>query len=378
MLDALSRLYRTKTLLSCVLLVATGVGLMLLESAITRRPSLHWLQPVPLQELGGILIGGGVLSVWLDQFLSREQDEIDEQRLRRLLHEQAPAMRDAVLDAFAANSEDLARVATPETLDQIIANSLAMRLGDDQFATEIYDDIRAQAVGASERWYDASLSIDLTPATNARAGQHFLVTVRWEYTVMPRHAQRRFVCLSDRDEYAELVSERGPTSAWYLKPASGIDAGTPAAFELLRFTVNGENRPIRRAQRKNGQLYTASVGTDHVAAGQPVVISYTYRTVTSRAGHLLFFDIEQPTRDLRVDFDYGGCGIASVSALDLVPSVRRARIERPSDTTRSILRVDIDGWVFPRSGVAFVWTLDAEIKAKRSTTLKHREERAPS
>lgn len=365
MRDLLDRLYRTKLVLSCIILVGLGILLLVLGNWVSRTTSHHWLTLLPINEFGGILVGGGLLSVWLDHFLSREQDEIDELRLRRLLHEQAPAMRDAVLEAFAANNEDLQRVATPETLDRIISNSLALRLDDPEFAEEIYTDVRDQAIGASERWRDASLSIELSPAASSgaqnAAGERFIVTVRWEYTVVPTHPQRRFVCLSDRDEYAELAADRGDTSAWYLKPENGVDASTPDAFELVRFAVDGEERTIRRAVRKKGQIYTATVGQDLVSAGKPVTIAYTYRTTTRRAGHLLFFDIEQPTRDLRVDFNYAGCGIASVSTLDLIPSVRPTRIERPTAALPdSAVRVDLDGWVFPRSGIAFVWTLEAE------------------
>jgi len=358
--NVLDRLYRTKMILSCLLLVIGGIGLLVVSRAIDQHAGPAWLRALPVGELGGILVGAGVLSVWLDHFFQREQQEIDEFRLRRLLHEQAPAMRDAVLEAFAANNEDLERVATPETLDRIITNSLALRLHDPQFAAEIYTDIRDQAVGPSERWHDASLSIDLSPTEKAD-DTYFAVTVRWEYTTIPIHPQRRFVSLSDREEYAELASERGATSAWYLKPGGGIDASSPRAFELLRFAVDGEERHIRRAQRKNGQIYTASVGDEHIRAGKPVTVTYTYRTVTRQDGHLLFFDIEQPTRDLHVDFDYSDCGITSISALDLVPSVRRTRIERtPKSLHQSSVRVDLDGWVFPRSGVAFVWTLQRE------------------
>jgi len=173
-------------------------------------------------------------------------------------------MRDAVLEAFAANHEDLERVATPELLDNLIANGLAMRLGDQQFASGIYTDIRDQAIAASERWHDASLSIELAPfpagkgSGSARTpttaiGELFSVTVRWEYTTVPKHAQRRFVCVSDRDEYIELTQERDSTSAWFINPANGVDASRPEAFELQRFTVNGEERPIRRSSRKTAQ-----------------------------------------------------------------------------------------------------------------------------
>ena len=108
-------------------------------------------------------------------------------------------------------------------------------------------------------------------------------------------------------------------------------------------------------------------------AGKPVTISYTYRTVTTQAGHLLFFDIEQPTRNLRVEFDYSRCAISNVSALDLIPSVRPTRIERtPAPLPPGTVRFDGDGWVFPRSGIAFVWTLEGELHGKQGRpTMEH-------
>ncbi len=378
MQDTFSRLYRTKAILSCLILVASGT--VLLVVARTLSDAEGWISLVPVGELGGILVGAGVLGVLVDAYLRREQEAMDELRLRQIMSEQAPAMRDAVLEAFAANHEDLRRVATPELLDQLIANSLAMRLGDEQFASEIYADIRDQAIRAAERWHDASLSIQLSPSPagegsgqartgTSTTGELFIVTVRWEYITTPKHAQRRFVCVSDREEYDELVREKDSTSAWRINPDHGIDASSQAAFELLRFTVDGDERPIRRSARKDSQTYTASIPAEVLAAEKPVTIAYTYRTLMTRSGHMVFFDVEQPTRDLRIDFDYSDCGIATVSTLDLVPSVRPTRIERsPKELPGQVIRLDFDGWIFPRSGVAFVWTLDSEHpEARRST-----------
>jgi hypothetical protein len=365
-------LHRTKLILSCVLFVSGGAVLI----AIGRQlgDEAGWTSWVPWSELGGVLVGAGILSVGLDAYLRREQEAIDELRLKQLFTDQAPAMRDAVLEAFAANHDDLKRIATPEMLDQLISNSLALRLHDAQFAREVYTDIRDQAVSAKERWYDASLSIDLEPHPMGRSSakgaasrsrhtrQYFSVTVRWEYTTTPAHAYRRFICLSDRDEYAELLQDSDATSAWFINPASRVDPTAPESFELLRFTVDGEERPIRRTTRKAAQTYTASVGAEALRADKPVTVAYTYRTLMAQDGNFLFFDIEQPTRDLNVAFDYSGCGIASISTLDLVPSVRPTRIEAPPDAgSDETVRVDIDGWIFPRSGVAFVWTLDNEL-----------------
>ncbi|MEU3010221.1 hypothetical protein [Nocardia asteroides] len=89
---------------------------------------------LPWSELGAILFGAGLFSFWLDSYFERECSEVDEARLRRLLVEQAPARKEAVIKGFAFESEDLRRVATPELLDNIIGSSLALRLGDDEFA----------------------------------------------------------------------------------------------------------------------------------------------------------------------------------------------------------------------------------------------------
>lgn len=381
MRSVINRLHRTKLVLSCVVLAVIGGTLI----ALGRHATTGWTSWLPLTEFGGILIGAGVLSIGLDAYLRREQEAMDEVRLRHLLAEQAPALRDAVLDAFAANHDDLKRIATPQLLDDLIANSLALRLNDPQFAREIYTDIRDQAIAAAERWHDASLDIRLEPLPMGRSDTegvtrhsskrpYFAVTIRWEYTTIPAHAHRQFVCLSDRDEYAELVAERGPVSAWFINPVSGVDATAPETFQLLHFAINGEERPIRRSARKTAQTYTAIIGADHVAAGKPVTVTYAYRALMAQTGHLLFFDIEQPTRDLQVSFDYQDCDIASVSTLDMIPSIRSTRVETPVDTkTPGIIRVALDGWVFPRSGIAFVWTLEQEVAA-----VAHRRRRPPA
>ena len=68
----------------------------------------------------------------------------------------------AVVAGFAIHPEDLRRGATPELLDDIAANVMALRLGDEQFAREIYRDIRDQAIRAAERWYDVAVRVRLS------------------------------------------------------------------------------------------------------------------------------------------------------------------------------------------------------------------------
>jgi len=101
--------------------------------------------------------------------------------------------------------------------------------------------------------------------------------VQWDYTVTPSHPVRKFVCTSDRDEYNDLISDAPATSAWFMTPRPGFPASARNSFELVQFSVDGEERKIRRSERKAGQTYSVDLGDDVVRDGRAVRINHTYR-----------------------------------------------------------------------------------------------------
>ncbi len=357
---------RLKTTILGLVSFGIGIALLTIARAAEGNPSWAWLSFWPLGELGGILVGAGVLGIAWDYFDGRDRERREDARLRRLLKESAPDFRDAVVKGFAVDSEDLKRVATPELLDEIASNVLALRLGDRAFASEVYADIRDQAIRAPERWHDVDVSIRLSSIDerSTSGAPRFDVSVTWSYTVIPSHAVQRFACVSDKEEFFELISDVPSTATWFMTPRPGFDASQRDAFELVEYTVNGERRSIRRAQRKTGQTYSVNIGEELVREGKPVQITYIYRTITPQHGHLLHFDIEQPTKNIKVEFDYSAVAISHVSVLDLIASSKRSQVLRtPESLPGKTITVDFDGWVFPRTGFAFVWTLQEELTA---------------
>lgn len=318
----------------------------------------------PWTEVGGTLLVAGVLGLGIDYALGKDREARDTARLKRVLAETSPNMRDAVIQGFAFGNDDLVRVANPEMLDDIIRNSLSIRLGDATFADEVYRDIRDQAIRAPERRHDARVEIRLSPLSgipdrstagapveSATGSPLCDVTVRWEYSVVPKHPVHRFAVTSDRAEYGEISRDDNGTSAWYLTPKPSLDAASWTAFELVQYSVNGEDRPIRRATRKNGQIYTVPLRLDESEAEEPVIVAFTYRTVTEQRGNLLYIGIDQPTHGIDIELDYSDCGIERVSVLGFIASSQATRIERtPDSVTGQSVRVGFDGWALPRSG----------------------------
>ncbi|MEV6254656.1 hypothetical protein AB0L97_15510 [Nocardia sp. NPDC051911] len=365
--DALNRLLRTKKLLAVVVLFVTGVGLMAVGKSLPAGRELGWLSWVPWSELGALLVGAGLLGVWLDGYFEREKQEADEARLRRLLIEQAPAMKEAVIKGFAFADDDLQRVATPELLDEIIANSLAMRLKDREFARELYTDIRDQAVQSIERWHDVKLSVRITTPTSDTAHamstdpSRLVITVRQEFTTVPSGTVRRFVSVSDADEYRALTHDPASTFAWYYNPTSGIDAGAKEAFELVQFTVDGEERAIRRSARKGAQTYSVNLGLSDGHRTRPRTIAFTYRLQPAPQSRWLQFTVDQPSRGINIDLDYSDTDIAYVNLIDFIASSHKTVVTKSPETVPGrTIGLQFDGWVMPRSGVAFVWVKNDE------------------
>ena len=375
--DVLNRLLRTKKILAGLVFVFVGITFMTAGSAIPAVRELGWLNALPWTELGGILFGAGLFSLWLDSYFERERGEADEARLRRLLIEQAPAMREAVIKGFAFEDEDLRRVATPELLDNIIGSSLAMRLGDDEFARELYADIRDQAVQSVERWDDATISIRLSMLRrNPEGVPHpslsdggLGITVTQEYTTVPASDVRRFVSVSDIEDYRALSHDPATTFVWYYNPTSGIDASAKDAFELVQFTVDGEERPIRRSSRKDSQTYSVNLGVDGDPK-RPRTIGFTYRLQQAPHSRWMQFYVDQPTRGVDIELDYSDTDIAYVNMIDFIASSQKSiRSKTPDSVPDKKVGLRFDGWVMPHGGVAFVWVRERDLAAKAEQTM---------
>lgn len=355
----LHRLRKAKAALLAVSLTFAGVLLMMLNGwmANLNLGAWSWLHSLPLGELGGTLFGAGLLSTLFEYTFRRDQEEAVVARFRQTIHDEAPTLRDALIEAFRFDREDLERIATPELLDDLARTSLGLRFGDPAFGREVYADIKHQAIAAEERWYDARVDATLgIPRVRGIASNPFFdLTVRWEYTVTPKHRFRKFAVVSDRRRYEELVAQRGETSVWFRRPTPGFDVSDPEVFTLEQFTIDGVDVAFERQADDVSQVYAVDLGEEVVRAGKPVVIAFRFRTAAPAAGHSFHLNIDRPTKGLDVELNYDPAAVAQVSLMDFASRGDGGRISDEPDT--STLRYRYDGWLFPRAGLVFAWSL---------------------
>lgn len=138
----------------------------------------------------------------------------------------------------------------------------------------------------------------------------------------PKHRFRKFVVVSNRQRYEELVAQRGETSVWYRRPIPGFDVSDPEVFSLEQFTIDSVDVAFQRHADSTSQVYVADLGDEVIRAGKPVVVAFRFRTRTRQQGHVVHIDIDRPTRGLDIEFHYGDAAVAEARMLDLPRSVR--------------------------------------------------------
>ena len=357
-----ARLRKTKAALLATVLTLAGVLLIMLNSWLSTLSlgNWSWLHALPLGELGGTLFGAGLLGTLFEYSFRKDQEAATTRQFRQIIHDEAPAMRDAVIEGFRFDTEDLRRIATPRLLDELAVNSLGMRFGDAAFGREVYGDIKHQAITAEERWYDARVDATLgIPRVRSVAPNPFFdLLVRWEYTVIPKHRFRKFAVVSDRQRYDQMVAERGETSVWFRRPSPGFKVNDPEVFSLTQFTVDGVELSFERQTDDVSQVYVVDLGEERVRQGEPVVVSFTFKTKTPRDGRLVHIDIDRPTKGLEVEMKYDPSVVAAMRVMDFASRGDGGRVSEEADA--SALRYRYDGWLFPRAGLVFAWTLADE------------------
>ena len=360
------RLLKTKAALLAVSFTLIGVLLIMLNAwlATLSLGDWSWLHHLPLDEVGSPLLGAGLVSTILDYSYRRDQEDVAIQRTQQAIIDLSPAKLWSVLcEGLTRHPAEPARLTTPERLDEAAAAIMAQRLGNEQFAREIYTDIRDQAIRAAERWYDVEARVRLSTAVErSTAGTPLLdVTVEWEYTTVPSDSERRFACVSDRAAYNALRGDIPATSTWFMAPRPGMDARSQESYELLELTVDGRPQPIRRTVQETGQTYRVRLD-DAAQSGEPVRIRQIFRTSTPAWGHRLFFKLPQPARNMSLAVDYTNTSIADIRVSDTIATFQPSQLVRtPAAAVGKVISLSARGWLLPKTGFAVTWTLESEL-----------------
>jgi len=279
-------------------------------------------------------------------FVHKGKPDTVEPRLRRIFipdEEKSISRIDSMIRrCFQAKARD------EELGDAIYYEMFEALFGKEDRQLELRDhfryDIHVRDFSAEER------------TANGQAENYFKVTTRIEYTKTLRNEVFLIGCAMNNRQLAALFADARCEYRWLLSEQN--NPFKESDFQVERVRVDNEDVPIIRSG-KTERGYEVWCGGDALnrKLGRSVKIEIEVVTRKSKGSNVFSVFIVYPTRGLEITFNHGETGMKNVREVSFF-SGRHPNPEVTKEDGKSVrIKVGDKNWIFPTSGVIFIWDL---------------------
>jgi ABC-type multidrug transport system fused ATPase/permease subunit len=164
----LHRLYLSHLALLAVVTFVVGLATLILANVPDSPLSRGWIRVLPAKDIGSAFLSTAIIIVAFEYFYREEAELRAEERSKKLFPAQAAAVMSDLYQRIGSDDGLVFSMLSTETIDKIITNSLARRLGEADLAREVYTDLRNQVIASAERWRDSRSPSVFRGMTNPR------------------------------------------------------------------------------------------------------------------------------------------------------------------------------------------------------------------
>ncbi|MBT0772991.1 hypothetical protein KIH74_28870 [Kineosporia sp. J2-2] len=252
-----------------------------------------------------------------------------------------------------------------EKLDEILRGALLARLGDEEMSGSIYDGLLQKTFSYEERFVGLRIDVTLSNVRETEPqsvrDEYYDVVVSLRYRTKLNVSKFIFARVLDPDQYNVRTRDPNYIFTWRVEESAALPRDSPKALDLYRFSI--DDRELEKTSKVTGDgAYEIHCEDEGLAAkqGQEVAVHYSVATKLSRRDHVFFYTAVRPTKGITLTFNYARTDIANVLTYDFFVSGEKPVIETlPREDPHTVM-VELDEWVFPKGGVAFVWKLQEE------------------
>jgi alanine racemase len=185
----------------------------------------------------------------------------------------------------------------------------------------------------------------------------FKVTTHIEYCKSIREETLFIACAQNNDQLASLFRDPLCEYRWLLSPE---DQQKPEKdFRLVRFAVDGQTiPPLHSVYTERG--YEVWCGGDALKEKVNKNTKIEFELVSKKPKRSNTFSIylAYPTQGMNISFDYSQANIRNVREVAFFAG-KTPHPKRIHEKGKSVaLQIDNQEWIFPNSGVTFIWNLE--------------------
>jgi alanine racemase len=251
-------------------------------------------------------------------------------------------------------------------IDNIIRHCFHTRARNEELGDAIYYEMFETLFGKEDRQLelrdDFRYDIRVTPFTpeeepdEAIRRDYFKVTTRVEYTKALRNAPFMIGCALNNEQLAAFFEDKRCEYRWLLN--SGENVITERDFKVNRVRIDGVDVPIIRTEH-TARGYEVWCGAEELKRklNRQTRLSIEIVTKKLKSNRLFSAYLVYPTRGMEIAFHYGETGIKNVRDVGFFAG-KHPYPEVIREKGKSItLKLGNDAWIFPTSGVTFIWDL---------------------
>lgn len=275
-------------------------------------------------------------------FLQKGKTDAVEPRLRRIF--------------VPGEEKSIARI------DNIIRHCLQTRTRNEELGDAIYYEMFETLFGKEDRQLElrSSFRYDITighlpevAEHRKRADAYFQLRTHVEYKKTIRSDIFMIGCASDRSQLDALIEDEHCEYRWTL---GGDDLVIERDFTLEKMRIDGEDIPIIEA-KKTDRGYEVWCGSDQLKSKINTEVKIEIEILTKKAKGNRTFPVYllYPTRGLEINFNYENANLRNVRAESFFAG-RHPQAAISAHKGKSInIKISSEEWVFPTSGVIFIW-----------------------
>lgn len=252
-------------------------------------------------------------------------------------------------------------------IDNIIRQCFQTRAKNEELGDAIYYEMFETLFGKGDRQlelrtdfrYDIKIA-DFTVGermADPEAGEYFKVTTHIEYIKAIRSEIFFIGCARNNEQLAALFHDPRCEYRWLF--SRGDSQVTDRDFRIVQVAVDGETIPLIRSTHTD-RGYEVWCGGDILKekVNRPVKLEIEIVTKKAKDNNTFSVYLVYPTRGLDITFDYRDTKLQNVREVAFFAG-KNPYPEVVKERGKSIeLKIDSREWIFPNSGVTFIWDLE--------------------
>ncbi|MBA7470514.1 hypothetical protein ES707_05801 [subsurface metagenome] len=330
-----------------------------------------------LAALGGGLLSTAIISVTFQWFTVWET----EQRLHHLfkteLLKQDIRIQNKLLQTLILNKAAIKEIISSSEGDNILKLLIQQRLNDDRMGDEIYKGFLQEIFKHQSRWYNRHHTTTLSILNGEEFNQdfksrHYRLTIHVVYETYLRKINFNYAYFSCKEKFDKAVAVGDYEYSFLMDflPKEFTISQKISKFlfnvKYVKVTHRFNELVLKENILSSFQTEQAKLPCTYVythndlkkITGERVTVEYLIETLIPKYDQRFFTKIAWPTYGTVDSLIYANTGIKEVSVREFFVSSQRAKIQYlPSENPCSV-EVSINEWVFPESGIVYVWTFE--------------------